>query len=128
MRAALLFLLLGTFALARPVSAQSSALGPAPSILFRAGRSVPQFQVEVADTNTPSSHPTYWKEGALIGGVVGAAVGVLVFHDLCSTSDDADKNCTLMSVGGALTGALVLGIPGALIGGAFPKGGNSESR
>jgi hypothetical protein len=39
-------------------------------------------------------------------------------------SDDFDKNCTGAAIVGDVGGAVLLAIPGALIGGQFEKGGD----
>jgi tetrahydromethanopterin S-methyltransferase subunit D len=121
MRAVLLLLaviLLGGSA----AQAQARLSGPAPSILFNHARSDPRLQEPwVADTNVPTSHPTHWKEGALIGGILGAIGGALLGNAFCGAGDDTTSNCVAATVAGALGGAVLLGFPGALIGGAFPK-------
>jgi hypothetical protein len=59
--------------------------------------------------------PTYWKEGAIIGTLVGALViwkaGVV----------GIEKFTPRVGFGLLLAGGLVGGVPGALIGGQFPK-------
>ncbi|HEX5963173.1 MAG TPA: hypothetical protein VFY42_05580 [Gemmatimonadales bacterium] len=35
---------------------------------------------------------------------------------------ETDENCTGATLVGGLLGAVILGVPGALIGGSFPKG------
>jgi hypothetical protein len=121
MRIALLLLLstLGSTSL----SAQGHLSGPVPSILFDDGlRGHSLAAPWVSDTNVPTSHPTYWKEGALIGGLLGLVGGALLGHEFCGVSEDPNASCTAWTIGGALGGAVLLGFPGALIGGAFPKG------
>jgi hypothetical protein len=72
--------------------------------------------------------PTYWKEGALIGGGVGAVAGALLGHDLCEMSEEIGKNCTGSVLLGGVLGAALVAIPGALIGGLFPKHEEAEAR
>jgi hypothetical protein len=57
----------------------------------------------------------------VIGGVLGATPGALLGHDLCETDDNPNNNCFVGTPLGAFGGAILLGLPGALIGGAFPK-------
>jgi hypothetical protein len=69
----------------------------------------------------PRIRPTYWKEGPLIGGVLGAVGGALLGHGVCELSEESRKNCTGSLFPGGVLGAALLAIPGALIGGQFPK-------
>jgi peptidoglycan/LPS O-acetylase OafA/YrhL len=71
--------------------------------------------------------PTYWKEGALVGGGVGAVGGLLLGLAVCGLSEDPNSSCTGTTIAGALGGALLLAIPGALIGGQFDKGQSASS-
>jgi hypothetical protein len=71
---------------------------------------------------TASIRPTYWKEGALVAGILGGALGALAGSGLFGQSDDPNKNCTGSTILGGMVGALILGIPGAIVGGLFPKG------
>jgi uncharacterized protein YcfJ len=123
MRTSLLLLLLaGTLLGGSAAGAQVRLSGPAPSILFNHSQSDPHVQAPwVADTNVPTSHPTHWKEGALVGGILGAIGGALLGNAVCGSGDDTTSNCVTATVAGALGGAVLLGFPGALIGGAFPK-------
>jgi len=74
------------------------------------------------DTTRRQIRPTYWKEGALIGVVLGTIGGALVGHGLCGMSEEFHKDCTGSLFLGGLLGAVLLAVPGALIGGQFPKG------
>jgi len=112
-----------------PAPAQTSVAGPLPSLVWsRAERGPLQATRALApsDTVPRNIQPTYWKEGALIGGVAGAVAGALLFAAFCESSDVAGS-CAGSTVGGVLVGALILGLPGALIGGQFPKGGSADS-
>lgn len=107
-----------------PGSAQTPLSGPAASVLFTAAQRGPLGSTgieEPRDTVRPRIRPTYWKDGAVIGGVLGALGGALLGHGLCETLDEAEKNCTGSLFLGGILGAAILAIPGALIGGQFPK-------
>jgi hypothetical protein len=107
---------------ARPPSASASvffsaaARGPLhPTGLAEPGDSVRNIQ------------PTYWKEGALVGGGVGAVGGLLLGLAVCGLSEDPNSSCTGTTIAAGLGGALLLAIPGALIGGQFHKGESASS-
>jgi hypothetical protein len=103
---------------------QAQVRGPAPSILFRTvnSQALPETRVRaLPDSVQRRIEPTHWQEGALVGGVVGGVLGGLLGHALCGLSDEYGKDCTGTTVGGFLVGAVLLGFPGALIGGQFPK-------
>lgn len=102
-------LVLGSSSLA----AQQSALRPRPSSLF-VPPAVAADSVKLA--------PTYWREGALIGGIPMAILGGIAGHDLCEWADDAgNDDCMLATVGTAVLSGGVGAIVGALIGGQFHK-------
>src|SRR4051794_37509486 len=96
MRIALLAIL-GLFFCAARSSAQTSIAGPAASVLFNR---LPRAALEPMpwetreDTVQAQIRQTYWKEGALVGGVVGAVGGALLGHGLCEDSEEFQKNCT----------------------------------
>jgi hypothetical protein len=117
-----LLLLLTALPWTLPASAQTRISRPAASLLFATGQEnrSPSWQWAEPDT-TKHIRATYWKEGALIGGVIGALSGAYLGYGLCQDSDSAHGSCFLSAVGGALGVALVLGVPGALIGGSFEK-------
>jgi hypothetical protein len=118
---ALLILLLVTVGRAGSAEPQSR-LAPAPSPLFDSGRPGREPTLRWVQPDTAKHiHATYWREGALVGGGLGALGGAVVGYDLCKNDDDPDNHCLPLSLGGALVGAIILGIPGALIGGAFSK-------
>lgn len=64
---------------------------------------------------------THWKRGALVGGILGTAtwVGYLAIRGCGSTT--TDETCASAAVWLAPVAALLGAIPGALIGGLFPK-------
>jgi hypothetical protein len=115
---------LSTLFWAVPGSAQTPLSGPAASVFFTAAQRGPLWSMgteEPRDTVRPKIRPTYWKEGALIGGALGGAGGALLGHGLCELSEEPRKNCTGSLFLGGVLGAALLAVPGALIGGQFPK-------
>jgi hypothetical protein len=107
-----------------PGVSQARFLGPAPSALFAAAPSIAVRMArsgEVRDTAARFIRPTYWKRGAAIGGAVGALSGILLGRTICGLSEDPELSCTGTVLVGAIGGALLLAIPGALIGGQFHK-------
>ena len=109
--------LLATVLLAVPaaLAAQRPALRPRPSVLY----SLPAAPT----TDTIGGPRTYWKEGALLGGVPLGIAGYLLFSGLCEQDDSAGggRHCGTQGLGGAALGFLIGAIPGALIGGQFHK-------
>ena len=96
-------------------SSQATPPRPAASVLFRP-------VADAATSDTLHLPRTYWKEGALIGGIPAALFGLLyVGPEFCRFSEDPDYNCTL----GTLASGILLGATGAfvglMIGGQFPK-------
>ncbi len=127
MRAGLLLLLsaVGTV----HASAQTSVAGPQPSLLWSRSERAPLHATSAlapSDSVPRNIQPTYWKEGALIGGVAGGFAGAVLSAAFCENSETAGS-CAGTTVGGALVGAVLLGVPGALIGGQFPKDGSADS-
>ncbi|HET7042178.1 MAG TPA: hypothetical protein VFI13_09160 [Gemmatimonadales bacterium] len=110
------FVAILAFATAAPaaLAAQQASLHPRASVLF-----VPP--AAAADsTRYPSTH---WKEGALIGGAVGGILGFALGEGFCHFDESPGaKNCTGKASAGAVLGALLFAIPGALIGGQIRKG------
>jgi tetrahydromethanopterin S-methyltransferase subunit D len=76
---------------------------------------------EPRDSLRQQIRPTYWKEGALIGGALGAVGGALLAHRLCGLAEESTKNCARSLVLGGVLGAALLALPGALIGGQVSK-------
>ena len=101
---------LGTSSLA----AQQSALRPRPSSLF-----VPP----VVPTDSVPSHETYWKTGALVGGIPSAIFGGALGLGLCGMDDSAGggSSCAGAAIGMGLLLGGIGAITGALIGGQFEK-------
>ena len=110
--------LFGQSAIPGPTSSVLTSTAPGP---LRAA--VPQ---EPGDSVERDIQPTHWKEGALVGGLIGVVGGALLGAAICRNSEQSDKNCTGSTVGGGLIVGLVLAIPGALIGGQIPKGAGAE--
>ena len=119
-------LLLSTLLVAPvPLAAQVPLQRPEASVLFRyreGGVLGPAFSVESSDSLRRHSRRTAWKEGALVGGAAGAIAGLVLGNHLCGLANESTRNCTgSMLLAGALS-AVVVAIPGALIGGQIPKG------
>ena len=68
----------------------------------------------------PQPHPTYWKEGGLIGGIGLGLFGAYAGTQFCATSD-ATRPCTGTVVGWGVLGAATGFTVGALIGSRFHK-------
>jgi len=90
-----------------------------------AQRLVPPFPTPVAlqlgiRFPAPQPHPTYWKEGGLIGGIGLGLFGVYAGTQFCATSD-ATRPCTGTVVGWGVLGAATGFAAGALIGSRFHK-------
>ncbi len=62
-----------------------------------------------------SIRKTYWKEGAIIGGVAGWVAGYFIVDAFAPNASVPEK------IIGGLGGVWIPGIIGALIGGQFPK-------
>lgn len=105
-------------------ASQDRPFGPAPSPLFVATSTTAfraTFSAEHGDTAPLEIRATYWKKGAVIGGVVGALSGLLLAHAVCGLSEEhgcPTSGTLLMAMVG---GGSLLAIPGALIGGQFAK-------
>lgn len=73
---------------------------------------------------TPEGHvdrgKTYWKEGALVGGLAGAIFGVVVVNDN-SLGDSSSRSTLGDNLRGGLIGALPGLVLGGLIGSLFHK-------
>ena len=120
----LLLALLGTPTLAPAQGAATPLRGPAASAVFAPRVSGPLHNRSLIspDTARTGIGPTHWMEGALVGGLAGAVGGGLLGAAVCGQSDEVGKSCTGTTLLGALIGAGLVAIPGALIGGQFPKG------
>ena len=94
--------------------------GPGPSQLRSLGVRGPLEQSFTLDSVRGTIRPTYWKEGALIGGVVTGLGLAFLADGLCSSSDTSD-DCGGALTGGFLVGGVLGGLAGALVGGQFPK-------
>lgn len=114
-----LLLLLGITAWASPAAGQVRPQGPVPSVLFSGVARGPlsvEWSAESRDSVVRDIRPTYWKEGALVAGLLGAVGGALLGLAHC----ESGYGCI---IGASIGGALLLAIPGALVGGQFRKGG-----
>ena len=120
--------LLGIMIFSSVVSGQAAVPGPAASVLTSSsfGPLTAAALQEPRDSLQRDVRPTHWKEGALVGGLIGLVGGALLGAEICRNSEQSDQNCTGSVVGGALISGLVLAIPGALIGGQMHKNGAAE--
>jgi hypothetical protein len=116
----LLALLLGAPSASAAQTASPPLRGPAPSLLFGARADGPLRTGWAADSVRPLSR-TYVKEGAIVGGVLGAVAGGFFAMLACGLSEDSNKSCTGTVLLGGILGAPFGALPGALIGGLFPK-------
>lgn len=107
-----------------PLGAQLPLQRPAPSVLFRYGEGGvlgSTMTAERSDSVRRHAQRTAWKEGALVGGAVGALAGIVLGNHLCGLANESARGCTgSMLVAGALS-AVIMAIPGALIGGQISK-------
>ena len=111
------FLLLITITTAADAQYGTAELsGPGPSQLWGEGARAPLQQSVTLDSVPRQISPTYWKEGALVGGVV-TGLGLAVWVDAWCRGDDCGGPVT----GGFVLGAVLGGLTGALVGGQFPK-------
>ena len=120
-----LLLLLALLAAPIAASAQTSTAGvpgPAPSALRNPGVPRPLQPNWISDPSDSVARirPTYWKEGAVVGGAVGAIGFGLLVGAICGLSE-SETGCTGKALLGGLVGGGVVAVPGALIGGLFPK-------
>ena len=125
----ILLVLVSSLLWAARSSAQTSLSGPASSVLFNGPQRSPMGSMAWElrqDTVQAQIRPTYWKEGALVGGVIGALAGAWLGHGVCEMSEEFEKNCTGSLFLGGVLGTALLAIPGASIGGQFPKNEDAE--
>lgn len=67
--------------------------------------------------------PTQWKKGLINGSVVRRIAGVLLASPFC---DIGKESCARYALSHGIGGAIMLAIPGALIGGSFRKPGSDN--
>lgn len=132
---------LALLALATPAAAPGQAVRPSlisaladsvasPSVPGRSG-SVRSFAArgplapivlsDTTDSLPRRIHPTHWKEGALVGGLVGGAAFAVLGYAICHAGAEAETDCSGAPVAGFVVGGFMGGLIGALIGGQFPK-------
>ena len=102
-----------------PLAAQATlqSLAPHASPLFVR----PPSAIRDTTDTTVRSRPTHWKRGLLIGGGLGAAGFGLLGYGLCHDLDESHSSCLGPTLGAGALGAVIGGVTGALIGGAFSK-------
>jgi hypothetical protein len=94
--------------------------GPRPSQILSVVPRGPLHQAFVPDSVRHRIRPTYWKQGAFIGGLTAGLGLALFIAGLCHDSDTSN-NCGSALTGGFLVGGVIGGVSGALIGGQFPQ-------
>jgi hypothetical protein len=106
-----------------PMRLGGQRLPPAwPSVRLSFSTAQTTLRTSLLDGSRTIPH-TYWLEGAVIGaGGLGTLVAV-EFHGLCES-----RNCTGVTIGGAMLGGAVGFTVGALVGGQFRKRGTSASQ
>jgi hypothetical protein len=106
------------------IAAAQAPLSPAPSVLFSAGAGGQlgaHHRWAAADTVRRRIRPTYWREGALVGGAVGALGGLLIARFICEQSEDWSRGCTGTTLAAVVATAVLLAVPGGLVGGQFSR-------
>jgi hypothetical protein len=119
----LALLVIGSIATPAAAFTQVRHLSPAPSALFQAATRGPLHAGaprETQDSVTRYIQATHWKEGALVGAGVGALGGYGLSRLICEDRESTDS-CAGTTALVMLGSAAILAIPGALIGGQFPK-------
>lgn len=119
LRTVVVALLAVLFAFCRIEAQQSSPLIQASSVW---GASVQAEAPPALAEWTAESSQSYWLEGLVIGGALGAIAGGLFVGGTCGDTDSGySGGCFGPTIGGVLVGALIGAVPGVLIGGRFPK-------
>jgi hypothetical protein len=98
---------------------QSSSLMQASAVWFAPvqGETSP-----ARPARTAANAQSYWLEGLVIGGTLGAIVGGVFVGGTCGDTDSGSPGgCFGPTIGGVLVGALIGAVPGVLIGGRFKK-------
>lgn len=111
-----------------PAATQALIGGPMPSGVLSSVRGGP-LRIDLtqrSDSLEDAAQQTHWKEGAVVGGLVGAVGGAVLGTAVCKNSEEIGKSCTGTAVESGLIAALVLPIPCTLIGGQIPQGGATE--
>ena len=117
-----LLLLVAAPATALAQTAIGPGQAPAPAVFFAARTPGPlDHTLAAADTLRPQSIGTYAKEGAIVGGLLGAVGVGFLAQVACGLSESTTKSCTGNFLLGGVIGAAFGALPGALIGGLFPK-------
>jgi hypothetical protein len=112
-------LLLGGSRVAELRAQQPSLIqGPSASILFSADIT-PKGDTSVPNSAERVPPSTHWKQGLLIGGLIGAVGFGGLLYGLCEGLKETQESCLGSGLGGAAIGAVIGGTVGALVGGQF---------
>ncbi len=104
------------------------ALAAQYRVSLRVGISAPVAPtVAVSNALSSAVKPTHWKRGALIGAVIGASAWIAINLSQGCGGSGSDSDCVVWAVGLSPVFGLLGAIPGALIGGLFPKGEKHDS-
>jgi hypothetical protein len=101
------------------VAAPLDAQRLAPALLTPPATSTPRPSLFPA----PTAAPSYWLEGAVLGGVLTGGLGASLGDAFCRDSDSggSGRHCLLRALEGFMFGAIPGFTIGGLIGGALPK-------
>lgn len=111
--------------MAEPATAQTNFPRVVPGPLSMRQQQNQRFDSRpptVQDTTHRVIRPSYWAEGALVGGGAAGTLTGLAFMAFCDSGEGTPApNCMAAGNLGMLGGVMLVGVPAALIGGSIPK-------